>query len=62
MHQIKDEVIQIVRAMPDDITIDDIIAELFFRLQVDSGLRALDEGRGITYNQVKDRLAKWLKK
>jgi hypothetical protein len=62
MYTIKDEVIHLVNSMPDDITVDDIIAELYFKLQVDAGLKELDEGKGIPHNIVKDRIAKWLKK
>jgi hypothetical protein len=37
------------------------MAELYFRQQVDRGLRELDEGKGIPHDQVRDRLQKWLK-
>jgi hypothetical protein len=54
MKNIKKEVIQLVESMPDDIAVDDIIAELYFKLQVDSGLKELDEGKGIPHVQVKE--------
>lgn len=62
MYTIKDQVKRMVDAMPDDVTVDDIIAELYFKLQVDAGLKELDEGKGIPHDRVKDRMAKWLKK
>ncbi len=62
MHTIKDQVKRMVDSMPDDVTVDDIIAELYFKLQVDAGLKELDEGKGIPHDRVKDRIAKWLKK
>lgn len=62
MYTIKDQVKRMVDAMPDDVSVDDIIAELFFKLQVDAGLKELDEGKGIPHDRVKDRIAKWLKK
>jgi len=32
MYTLKNQVKRIVDAMPDDVTVDDIIAELFFKL------------------------------
>ena len=58
----KEQVLDMVRALPDDATIDDIMAELYFRIQVDSGLRELDAGEGIPHEQVERRLAKWLER
>ena len=62
MYTVKDEVINIVKSMPDEVTVDDIIAELYFKLQVDAGLSELDKGKGIPHNVVKDRMEKWLKR
>lgn len=62
MYNIKDHVKRMVDSMPDDVTVDDIIAELFFKLQVDAGLKELDEGKAIPHDKVRDRMAKWLKK
>ena len=46
--------------MPDEVTVDDIFSELYFKLQVDSGLKELDEGKGIPHQQVKERMSKWI--
>ena len=60
MAQLKDEVIQMIERLPDDTGISDIMAELYFRQRVDAGLKELDEGKGISHDQVRERLAKWL--
>ena len=60
MGGLKEQVIQLVQQLPDDITIDDILSELYFKLQVDGGLRELDEGRGIPHQEVKERMSKWV--
>jgi len=62
MFTVKDQVIQLVTALPNDVTVDDIIEELYFKIQVDEGLKELDEGKGIPHDKVKDRMSKWLKK
>jgi len=56
----KDLVIEMIRRMPDDTTVPDIMAELYFRQKVDEGLRQLDEGQGIDHEDAKKRLAPWL--
>ena len=35
---------------------------LSFKLQVNAGLKELDEGKGIPHEQVEKRLKKWLSK
>ena len=49
---VKEEVIQMIKSLPDEVTIDDIMAELYFKIQVDAGLRELDEGKGISHEKV----------
>lgn len=48
----KQKVIELIKALPDDITIDDIMAELYFKSQVDEGLAQLDRGEGIPHEDV----------
>ena len=57
---IKEQIIELVRAMPEDVTIDDVLEELFFKLQVDEGIAKLDRGEGISHTEVERRLSKWL--
>jgi hypothetical protein len=49
-----------IERLPDDAGIADIMAELYFRLKVETGLKELDEGKGITQTVARDRLKKWL--
>ena len=60
MSTVKEEVIALIQQMPEDTELSDIMAELYFRQKVDQGLKELDEGSGITHEQVKGRLEKWL--
>ena len=62
MAGVKEQVIQMIQSLPEDITIDDIMSELYFKLQVDAGLRDLDEGSGISHKEVEKRMSKWLSK
>lgn len=62
MEGVKQQVIQMIRELPEDITIDDVMAELYFKVQVDAGLRELDEGKGIPHEEVEKRMSKWLQR
>jgi predicted transcriptional regulator len=62
MTGIKHQVIQMIQSLPEDVSVDDIMAELYFKLQVDAGLKELDEGKGIPHEEVEKRVSKWLKK
>ena len=60
MMSTKQQVIELVKAMPDDATMDDVLEELYFKLQVDQGLAELDRDESILHEEVERRLAKWL--
>ena len=60
MAGVKQRVIQMIQSLPEDVTVDDIIAELYFKLQVDDGLKELDEGKGIPHEEIEQRMSKWL--
>ncbi len=62
MKGIKQQVIRMIEALPEEITVDDIMAELYFKQQVDAGLRELDEGKWISHEEVEKRMSKWLKR
>ena len=60
MPRTKEDVIKMIEHMPEEANVVDIMAELYFCHKVDSGLKELDEGKGIPHNQVKERLREWL--
>ena len=60
MAGVKQKVIQMIQTLPDEVTVDDIMAELYFRVQVDAGLKELDEGKAIPHEEVEKRMSRWL--
>jgi len=58
--KVKEQVIRIIQELPDEVSIDDIMAELYFKLQIDTGLKELDNGKGIAHEEVEKRMSKWL--
>jgi len=59
---LKEQVIKIVQDLPDEATLDDVMEELYFKTQVDAGLRELDEGKGIPHEDVQKQMSKWFSK
>jgi hypothetical protein len=62
MSNIKENAIALIQSLPEHSSIDDIISELHFKMQVDSGLSQLDAGKGIPHETVEHRFSQWLKK
>lgn len=60
MAGVKERVIEMIQSLPEEVTIDDIMAKLFFRLRIDAGLKELDEGKGIPHEEIEKRMSKWL--
>lgn len=56
----KDAVLRLIAGLPEDATLSDIMAELYFRQKVDKGREQLRRGQGIPHAKVKARLKKWL--
>lgn len=61
MAPVKDQVIEMIQNLPEDVSVEDIMAQLYFRYQVDEGLRQLDDGKGIPHEEVEKRMERWLK-
>ncbi|MCD5406515.1 MAG: hypothetical protein LRZ99_02345 [Desulfotomaculum sp.] len=59
MAEAKQQVIEMIQNLPENVTVDDIMAKLYFKLQVDAGLKELDEGKGIAHEEVEKRLSRW---
>jgi len=57
---VKDEILEIIRRLPDDVTLREINSTLQLHLKIDQGLREIEVGRGIPHEQARTRLQKWL--
>ncbi len=56
------EVISMVRRLPDDATLDDIMHALYLRAKIERAEREVEEGKGIPHEVVRKRiLQKWAK-
>ena len=52
----RDRMIEALRDLPPDATVDDAIEHLLFLAKIDAGLAELDRGEGIPHEEVKRRL------
>lgn len=57
---IKDVAKQVIDALPDEATMDDIIHALYVKTKFERGEREILEGKGISHSDAKQRLQKWL--
>ncbi len=61
MSQAKTEALEMIERMPETVTTADILDELYFKEQVERGLRDVAEGRTLTHEELKERLLQWRK-
>lgn len=56
----KEIVLETIRALPDDCSLEEIAKRIEFMAAVQKGLDQLDRGEGIPHDKVKRQLASWL--
>ena len=56
----KEIVLETIRALPDDCSLDEIAERIEFMAAVQKGLDQLDRGENIPHDEVKRQLASWL--
>jgi hypothetical protein len=56
----KQAVLEMIEKLPEDVSVEDIMAELYFRQKADEGLRELDTGKGIEHKEAIRGLKKGL--
>ncbi len=57
----KDKVVVAVQGLPEDATFEDAMERLLLLSKIEKGLRQADAGQTVSHQQVKERMAKWLK-
>jgi predicted transcriptional regulator len=62
METAKEQVQQLLSALPEDATLEDIQYHLYVRQKIEQGLSDVAAGRVVSHAEVQERLAKWLTK
>jgi len=58
---VKDIAKQVIDGLPDEATMDDIIHALYVRTKFERGEQEIRQGKGISNEDAKNRLQKWVK-
>ena len=61
MSIVKEQVIDLIKSLPDDCTIEDIQYHLYVREKVERGIRAIEEGRVVSQEEAEKKVKEWLK-
>ena len=55
MSSIKEESIHLIQSLPDSVTWDDIIYEMYVKKKIEKGLKDIEEGWVVPHEEVKKR-------
>ncbi len=56
----KEQVVEAIRALPDDAGIEDVIGRLHLLYKIERGLNQAAAGELMSQAEVRDRMARWL--
>jgi predicted transcriptional regulator len=62
MPSAKQEVMELLRDLPDGSTLEDIQYSLYVRQKIARGLQDVEDGKTRTQEELEKRMAKWLAK
>jgi predicted transcriptional regulator len=54
--KVKERVIEAVRGLPEDATVEDAMERLYFLAKVEEGLRQADSGQTVDHQEAKRRI------
>ena len=54
MSTTKDEALQLISRLPEEVTWEDIMYRLYVKRKIEEGIRAAEEGRTVSHDQVKE--------
>jgi predicted transcriptional regulator len=58
MSTTKDEAIQLISRLPEEVTWEDIMYRLYVKRKIEEGLKAAKEGRTVSHDEVKKIFAR----
>ncbi|MEX2174472.1 MAG: hypothetical protein WD872_08920 [Pirellulaceae bacterium] len=61
MASVKQQLLDVVSGLPDDCTMDDFRYRLYVRQKAEEGLRAIDEGKVHSQEEVRELVKSWRK-
>ena len=61
MSNIKSQVVELIKSLPDDCNWEDIQYHIYVREKVERGMAAIDTGEIISQEEAERKVEKWLK-
>jgi len=59
MQSAKEEVMELLKEIPDDSTFEEIQYHLYVRQKIQRGIKDIEEGRTYTQEEMEKRMEKW---
>ena len=60
MNEAKQEAIRLIESMPEQVSMEDIQYQLYFRAAVEAGMAAADRGEAVPHDEAMLRIREWL--
>lgn len=60
MKSLKKNVEQMIRSLPENSTVEDIQYHLYVLDKIQKGRQAIRDGKGVSHEEAKARLSKWI--
>lgn len=57
----KEMVIEAVKDLPDNAVVEEAMERLLLLAKIERGIEQADAGKTVSHNEVKQRMAKWLR-
>ena len=57
----KESIIEMIKKLPDDVSLDEVMYHLYVRQKILRGLEDVKHGRTYSHDQAKKIMEKWLK-
>jgi predicted transcriptional regulator len=61
MENVKEKILEVIKAQPDDASYDEIIKELAFERMVQRGIEDFDNGKLISHDELRMKVQSWQK-
>jgi len=59
-NSIKDEVISLIKKLPEDITLEEIMYHLYVKQQIMEGLQDIEQGKVYSLKEIKEISKQWI--
>jgi len=59
-NSIKEEVIFLIKKLPDDITLDEIMYHLYVKQRISEGLQDIEKGKVYSLEEIKEMSKQWI--